>query len=188
MDYVYHGSSLPNLKIIKPHKSTHKKEWVYATPSKALATIFLSKNGSDLNYSLGGNGLDRPIELVERKPGMFKEIFSCDGYIYKLPAKTFMSGLTSWSGEVVSTEEVPVVSCEYIENVYDELLRLKEEHKINLYLYPNRPLDIPLDNSDLIPKVRAWEERGSDISNFFSLYPELKEAYYAFKDQPKIKR
>ena len=119
---------------------------------------------------------------------MFKEIFSCDGYIYKLPAKTFMSGLTSWSGEVVSTEEVPVVSCEYIENVYDELLRLKEEHKINLYLYPNRPLDIPLDNSDLIPKVRAWEESGSDISNFFSLYPELKEAYYAFKDQPKIKR
>ena len=119
---------------------------------------------------------------------MFKEIFSCDGYIYKLPAKTFMSGLTSQSGEVVSPEEVPVVSCEYIENVDDELLRLKEEHKINLYLYPNRPLDIPLDNSDLIPKVRAWEESGSDISTFFSLYPELKEAYYAFKDQPKIKR
>ena len=81
MNYVFHGSSIPNLEVIKPHKSTHMKEWVYATTSKAVATIFLSKTGSDLYYSLSGNGKEYPIELVERKPLMFKKIFDCDGYI-----------------------------------------------------------------------------------------------------------
>ena len=42
MNYVYHGSSIPNLEVIKKHKSTHMKEWVYACHSKGIATIFLS--------------------------------------------------------------------------------------------------------------------------------------------------
>lgn len=55
MNYVYHGSSIPNLKYIEPNQSTHMKNWIYATPSKAIATIFLSSKGSDLFYSLSGN-------------------------------------------------------------------------------------------------------------------------------------
>ena len=74
MNYVYHGSSIPNLEVIKKHKSTHMKEWVYACHSKIIATIFLSKQGSDLFYSLSGDGKNYPVELVERKPGMFKNI------------------------------------------------------------------------------------------------------------------
>ena len=73
MNYVYHGSSIPNLEVIKKHKSTHMKEWVYACHSKGIATIFLSKQGSDLFYSLSGDGKKYPVELVERKPGMFKK-------------------------------------------------------------------------------------------------------------------
>ena len=45
--YVYHGSHIPDLKVIKPHKSTHQQNWVYATSSKAVATIFLSNKHSD---------------------------------------------------------------------------------------------------------------------------------------------
>ena len=67
MNYVYHGSSSPNLKYIEPNQGTHMKKWVYATPSKTIATIFLSSKGSDLFYSLSGNGIEYPIELVERK-------------------------------------------------------------------------------------------------------------------------
>ena len=81
MNYVYHGSSIPNLEVIKKHKSTHMMEWVYACHSKGIATIFLSKQGSDLFNSLSGDGKNYPVELVERKPGMFKKIFNCSGYI-----------------------------------------------------------------------------------------------------------
>lgn len=34
MNYLHHGSSIPNLEVIKKHKSNHMKEWVYACHSK----------------------------------------------------------------------------------------------------------------------------------------------------------
>ena len=116
MNYVYHGSSIPNLEVIKKHKSTHMKEWVYACHSKAIATIFLSPMHSDLSYSLSGDGKNYPVELVERKPGMFKKIFNCSGYIYKLDASNFKENQTGWSAEVVSDTDEKVISSEYIDN------------------------------------------------------------------------
>ena len=77
MKYVYHGSNKSNLKVIKPNISTHMKNWVYATPSLAIATIFLSNKGNDLYYYIGGSGTkESPIVLVERKKNMFKDIFN----------------------------------------------------------------------------------------------------------------
>ena len=89
MKYVYHGSPIPNLKIIQAKESTHMKKWVYACTSKAISTIFLSQLGNDLYYSLSGDGIDYQVELVERKKGMFKHIFNCSGYIYKVDASNF---------------------------------------------------------------------------------------------------
>lgn len=144
MNYVYHGSSIPNLEVIKKHKSTHMKVWVYACHSKGIATNFLSKQGSDLFYSLSGEGKNYPVELVERKPGRFKKIFNCSGYI---------------------------------ENIYDELIKLDKEGLIKLYLYPNRPDYVPIDNSDLIPKVLRWYKNGFNINNFYNIYSELKDKF-----------
>lgn len=177
MKYIYHGSSIPNLKVIKPKTSTHMKKWVYGCASKAISIIFLSPFGSDLYYSLSGDGIDYPIELVERKEGMFKKIFDCSGYIYKLDVSNFKSGQTGWSAEFVSDKEEEVLECEYIKNVYEELIRLNKEGLIKLYLYPERPNWIPGDNSDLIPKVIRWKKNGFDVNKFYELYPELKEQY-----------
>lgn len=177
LKYVYHGSNIPNLKVIKKYKSTHMKEWVYACHSKAIATVFLSKQGSDLFYSLSGDGKDYPVELVERKPGMFKVIFNHSGYIYKLDASNFKENQTGWSAEVVSDRDEKVISSEYIDNVYNELIRLDKNRLIKLYLYPNRPDYIPINNSDLIPKVLKWYKNGYDINNFYSIYPELKDHF-----------
>ena len=177
MNYVYHGSSIPNLEVIKKHKSTHMKEWVYACHSKGIATIFLSKQGSDLFYSLSGDGKNYPVELVERKPGMFKKIFNCSGYIYKLDASNFKENQTGWSAELVSDKDETVLETIYIENVYKELVKLNEAGLIKLYLYPERPNRIPQDNSDLIPKVIRWQKNGFDVNKFYKLYPELKDKF-----------
>ena len=188
MNYVYHGSTIPNLKTIKKHSSTHQKEWVYATPLKELAIMFISTRGGDLYYDLSGNGIDEPITLVERKPGMFKNIYNCEGYIYKLNAENFKAGLTNWSGEVVSDRDEKIISCEHINNIYEELLKLNREKRIKLYLYPNRPEYIPIDNSDLIPKVISWENKGFGIDEFFRLYPELQERFREEKNNIENRR
>lgn len=177
MNYVYHGSSVPDLKLIKKHKSTRMKEWVYACYSKAISIVFISKDGSDLFFSLSWNEKNYPIELVERKHGMFKKIFNCSGYIYKLDASNFKENQTGWSAEVVSDKDEKVVSSEYIENIYDELIKLDKEGLLKLYLYPNRPDYVPIDNSDLIPKVLRWYKNGYDVNNFYNIYPELKDIF-----------
>lgn len=177
MNYVYHGSSIPNLKIIKPNESTHLKKWVYACASKAISIIFLSPLGNDLYYSLSGDGINYPVELVERKKGMFKKIFDCSGYIYKLDATNFKSGQTSWTAELVSDKEEKVIETICIENAYKELIKLNEEGLIKIYLYPERPNRIPNDNSDLIYKVIKWQKNGFDINKFYKLYPELKDKF-----------
>ncbi len=178
MKYVYHGSTFHNLKVIKPNASTHNKNWVYGTYSEAVATIFLSSKGNDLYYYLAGSGTEYdPIILVERKPGMFKEIFDVSGSIYKLSSKNFLENQTGWSAEVISKCDEKVIQEKYVNNVYDELIKLANENKLKLYLYPNRPANIPIDNSDLIPKVRRWKKNGFDIQKFFNIYPELKDKY-----------
>ena len=177
--YVYHGSHIPDLKVIKPHKSTHQQNWVYATSSKAVATIFLSNKHSDLYYYLGGNDEDNNLVLVERKKGMFKDIFNVSGSIYKLSSKNFLNGITGWSMEVVSNREEQVLEEEKITDVYEELIKFNDEGKIKLYLYPNRPSYIPLDNSDLIPKVIRWSKKGyknkKDIQEAKEKYRESKK-------------
>ncbi len=177
MRHVYHGSNISFLKVIKKHNSTHKRNWVYASYSKEVALIFISKEGNDLFYSLSFDGKNYPIELVERKPLMFKKIFNCSGYIYKLDASNFIEGQTGWPGEVVSNTDEEVISFEYIENVYDELIKLDNEGLIKLYLYPNRPDYVPLDNSDLISKVLRWYKNGYNINSFYNIYPELKSKF-----------
>ena len=175
MKYVYHGTSVKNLKVIKPIN-----KFVYATPVRKIAIIFISPLGSDLYYSLFGDGVDYPIELVERKAGMFKKIFNCSGYIYKLNSVNFTSEFTAWTAEVVSMKKEKVISCEYIDNVYDELIKLNDLNKIKLYLYPNRPSKVPDDNSDLIPKIIKRIKTGFDVNKFYDLYPELKNEFIKF--------
>ena len=177
MKYVYHGSNVANLETIKCNRSTHLKKWVYATYSEAIATIFLSPYHSDYYYHLSGDGIKYPIELVERKKGMFKKIFNCSGYIYTLNDKNFKKNMTNWSAEVISEKEEKVVSCKYIDNVYNEIINLAKKKKLKLYLYPDRPKHVPIDNSDLIKKVINWKEKGLNIDNFFKLYPELLNKY-----------
>lgn len=108
---------------------------------------------------------------------MFKKIFDCSGYIYKLDATNFKSGQTSWTAELVSDKEEKVIETIYIENVYKELIKLNEEGLIKIYLYPERPNRIPNDNSDLINKVIKWQKNGFDINKFYKLYPELKDKF-----------
>lgn len=175
---VYHGSHISGLKEIKKSKSTHNKEWVYATYSKVIALIFSSERHSDLYYSLSGNGRDSKVTLVERKEGMFKDIFNTSGSIYTLDAKNFLENQTGWNAEIVSNHNEKVLYEEKIDNVYNELLIQAKKGNINLYLYPNRPAMVPLDNSDLIPKFARYSKDSRAVTAFTKIYPELKDKLY----------
>lgn len=178
MEYVYHGSRTKGLQKIERRSSTHGKSWVYASPNKVVATIFISNGGSDLDYNLGGAGTkESPIVLVERYDGAFDKIFNTSGSLYTLNGENFNSGKTSWSAEVVSEFDEQVLEEEYINNINEKLDELAHNGELQLYRYPNRPKYIPSDNSDLIEKYIKYEEMGhcGAINDLLKRYPNLRE-------------
>ena len=150
MSELYHGSSTRNLTRLEPHKSTHGN-YLYATKYKELAIIFSACCGDDCTYALYRNNNDEPWTLVERIPEAFNTMFSNSASIYTLDDSTFKDINTGFS-ELVSNVGVNTISEEFIENVYDKIKELEQNGLIKLYTYPNKPKEIPNDNSDLIEK------------------------------------
>lgn len=150
MGIIYHGSSTRGLTRLEPHKSTHGN-YLYATKYKELAVIFSSRCGDDCTYALYRNNNDEPWTLVERIPEGFNTMFSNSASIYTLDDSTFKDINTGFS-ELVSNVGANVISEEFIENVYDKIKELQKNGLIKLYTYPNKPKEIPNDNSDLIEK------------------------------------
>lgn len=157
MGELYHGSSTRGLTRLEPHKSTHGN-YLYATKYKELAIIFSSRCGDDCTYALYRNNNDEPWTLVERIPEAFNTMFSNSASIYTLDDSTFKDINTGFS-ELVSNVGVNTIREEYIENVYDKIKELQKNGLIKLYTYPNKPKEIPTDNSDLIDKEIRQNKR-----------------------------
>ena len=157
MGIVYHGSKEHNIKRLEPRKSTHGI-YVYATPDKVLPLIFSGNGGGDLIYSLGRYNENDPWELVERIPKAFDKVFSNSSSIYYLPDETFKDIKTGFK-EVVSEVGVDVIKEEYIENVYDELLKAEKEGLLKIYRYPNKPETMKQDGSDILDQWRSYKNK-----------------------------
>lgn len=151
-DTVYHSSSVSGLATIEPRIGTHGQPWVYATIDIAISAIFLSHEGRDLSCASGlSNG---EVYLYERWPGAFMKRYSGQsGSIYELTGNQFMSGKTSFSGEVVSESPARVNREHRIEDAAAYLHELASQSRIQLFMHDDRPGWIPEDDSDLVDQV-----------------------------------
>lgn len=166
MEYVYHGSKIHNLKTLKPHESTHGN-YLYATPNKIVAILMSKCCGSDITYTLSGDG-NGHYDLIERIPNALDKMYANDASIYTLPSESFKDIHTGFN-EVVSKESVDVVYEEYIPNLYEKLNELEEYGYINIYYYPDRPNYIPEDDSDLVDKLKNYvynEHKTYDVFHY----------------------
>lgn len=157
MGELYHGSSKTGIQRLDPHKSTHGT-YVYATPDRELAVIFSARCGDDCTYALYRRSKQEPWQMVERIPEAFSTMFDNSASIYTLDDATFKDIHTGFS-EVVSETSVFTKKEEFLPNVYEEIKKMAQEGKIQLYTYPNKPKEIPQDNSDLIDKQIRQEQR-----------------------------
>lgn len=120
-------------------------------PYKKLAIIFFGKYDNDYTYTIYRNNDYEPWQLVEKIPEGFQAIFQNSASIYTLDDVTFQNICTGFH-EVVSEVTFNTTNEEYLGNVYTVIPQLASDDKIQLYLYPNRPKEIPQDNSDFIVK------------------------------------
>lgn len=160
MGELYHGSNNKNLTVLEPHKSTHGT-FVYATKYKELATVFARKCGDDLTFSLYRQSDKEPWQIVERFEGAFDIMFENEATIYTVDDKDFKDIHTGFA-ELVADTNVKIQKKEEISNVYEALQNFEKTGQVKLYTYPNRPKDIPLNDSDLILKTVSMAKRRKD--------------------------
>lgn len=176
MEVVYHGSREKGLKQIKKHTGTHQKECVYAVDNEVIALLFASNENcnGDYDYSIGC--VDEIPYIVERWPGILNKIYTTQASLYKLDGKNFNHYDYLWQPEVISFFDEPVLEEIEIENVLEKLRIFQNEGRLKIYDYPNRPDDIPMDNSDLIETAKLFESMGikGAEEQLYELYPQLK--------------
>lgn len=125
---LYHVSKIANLKILKPQVSTHKKAYVYAVENIVTGLLFGVPH-DDFDFIIDEeNGV--PV-ITECYPDAFALIFkdkTCS--VYEVDDKGFMRGMTSWSPELVSENEVNVIREIKVKDIYSRLI--DEEARGNL--------------------------------------------------------
>ena len=69
------------------------------------------------------------------------------------------------------------LSITHIPNILDALEQKEKEGSLKIYRYPERPKNVPLDNSDLIDKYIRFEKQGltGAIDDLLEVYPEFRE-------------
>ncbi len=186
---VYHGSKNGNIKELVAHKSTHQIECIYASASKVVPLLFISRGNCDLDrYVSFQNG---NLVFVERREGIFKEqLAGVPGYLYELDGSTFEHYNFLWGEEVISYEKsIKPLRKTLIPDIYEEILKAEENGLIKVYHYPNRPENLPLDNSDLIDKYIKYENSGlkGSIDSLLKIYPEFEMAVQERLSETNVK-
>ena len=153
---LYHISSVKGLKILQPKLSTHAVPYVYATSNLELGLFFgSSKSMGDFDGIYGTNN-GKPF-FYEAYPNAFKRRFenqTC--YIYQVDPTTFLYGKTSFKAEVVSEKPVKVINCTKVENLYNKLMSLVEENKIELKMYDENPKYISMINEHIKDRILRY--------------------------------
>lgn len=172
---VCYGSLNDNIKVLKPELGKHRKKCVYASRNKCVAMLYSNRGKGDLDVLIGT--INKELIVVERRKGVFKELYDRKGYIYEVSDATFAHYNYLWSKELISFEEVKVENKIEIPNILEKLEDEDKKKHIKIYHYPDRPSSIPLDNSDLIAKYKKLEEKGlkGSIDKLLSVYPEFKD-------------
>lgn len=179
---VYHGSPDGNIELLKANRSTHQKECIYATDKVVVAFLFMSRGNRDLDTRI--SSVDGKLELVERRERVLDKLYNRAGYLYEVDGSTFSHYDYLWSMEVISFEkEIKPISKTYYPNILDVIIEEEKCGNIKIYRYPNRPKNMPLDNSDLIEKYMDYENEGlsGSIDKLLEIYPEFTSKVEKYK-------
>ena len=121
---LYHGSSMPNLKELKPHISEHKKPYIYFSTNIVIAALYtVHKIERPYNWFTYGFNKDGIPIYTEYYPNALADVYSGQrGYIYYCRKTEDMSNPTDINCAYVCSKSITVDKCIVIDDVYTNLL------------------------------------------------------------------
>ena len=162
---LYHGSTIPGLTIIKANSKSHTTGKLVAYFSEDRCYALVCCRSRDENFVTMGVGADGKQHYMERFPNQLETIyFGKQGYLYS-PAS--MDGLKrgkkarSWESE----QDVPVLQCEVIPDVYRAILR--EEALGNVIIHRYSEID-PAEQKMHANYIRDHlTDEGEEMARFY---------------------
>ena len=126
---LYHGSSVPNLKELKPYISEHKKPYIYFSTNIVVAALYtVHKTECPYNwftYGFNNNGI--PV-YTEYYPNALADVYSGQrGYIYQCRKTKDMSNPTNINCAYVCPIPISVENCIMMDDVYACLLKYEKD-------------------------------------------------------------
>ncbi len=134
----YHGSSTPDLQILKARSSDLvKRDVVFAAILPEIA-VAMSNHWTDDDFEFGHDTSTKrevvfqPYVMRELRPNAFEQFFSSHIYLYAVPAHYFTPNSKLQDFEVASFRNVPVHAIIKVDNA---LAYLKNSPIIRLKLF-----------------------------------------------------
>lgn len=166
---LFHGTAMKDLKIIKANAHSHlqDKKVAYFTEDRVYALVCCRKR--EENFVTMGLR-DGKQHYFERFPNQLEVIYkNKEGYLYKVYSNKNLihTKMHSWESEV----DVSVDECEYIKDVYKEILR--EEALGNVIIHRYGEID-PVEQ-----KMHATYIRTHLNEEIYSEYREFLARHFA---------
>ncbi len=184
---LYHGTTVKIEKELHPHKafeSAYYKEWVHLSKDETIAILY-SVNPIRAFYNDDSNEKEipsfsahfqydikpgQPIKIYEIYKGFFEELFNRRAYLYVVDVdkKDFDK---EYKFEVMVAKNIPIKSRTVIDSVYERLMGLKNDGKIEIVNYENLPYDFLFDN--ISSKISVAETQ-YEADFYMAKFPQFK--------------
>lgn len=172
----YHASNIKNLKVLKPHISSHGKSWVYFSTKRENILVYLSnavekyikdKYNRPLKkyekWASYGITSDGRVRIEEYYPNATKETFEgVSAYIYSVNHLEKAQPLKGIKDVFVTEEEINIDGCEFVQDAYAEILKAEKEGKIVIERFE----DISEKKRNWIEKTISNEYKNSDNDDY----------------------
>ncbi|MBQ3598771.1 MAG: hypothetical protein II987_05855 [Clostridia bacterium] len=137
-EYLYHGTAIPNIKILNAVSSFHgggEQKIVYLTDNRAYALLYIWDSVKNLKTGKHVTAWikDGIVYYEEQFPEQLKTFYDgVSGYLYRVEKNSSFCPVQNREAMWYSTENATVEGAEYIENVYDELLKYQKAGKLKI--------------------------------------------------------
>jgi len=133
---IYHGSNIGELDILLPRQADHGKPYIYFSTNIVVATLYTvnAVSGSGLYWFPYGFDKDGRVEYTEVYPDALRDVYGDKkGFVYECDVnEKTLENPTHIPCARLSSLPVKVSKIHNINNVYERLLKYKNEDKFSL--------------------------------------------------------
>lgn len=134
---LYHGTSMDNLKTLKPHISEHKEPYVYFSTNPVVASFYMihivERPYNWFPYGFNKDGI--PF-YTEYYPNAMEDVYgNKTGYLYVCDDVLNTDNPTNINCAYTCPEAVNITNCIVFDNIYEQFTEWEQQGKLVIKKY-----------------------------------------------------